>query len=164
MEAAGFTMQDMQRLEVEAQLLREAEPFYLVDDLFKEEDGKSVSTCPPSPSTLQRLTAEMKEMFYSNGEETSLYSSPPSPASFHNKTKEKICHDVPQGSTESPHHSPLRKKNKRDSEAPSPVPEKCNGDNRGNGPLASTSGAQESFPPKYLLESLLKEAQSLGES
>lgn len=164
MEAAGFTMQDMQRLEVEAQLLREAEPFYLEDDPIKEEDGKAVSTCPPSPSTIQRLTAEMKEMFYSNGEENSQYTSPLSPASFHNKTKEENGHDVPQGSTNSHHHSPLRKKSKKDPEAPSPVPEKCNGDNAGNGPLASTSGAHESFPPKYLLECLLKEAQTLGES
>lgn len=157
MEAAGFTMQDVQRLEVEAQLLREAEPFYIEDHFIKEEDKKASPACPPSPTTLERLAAEVKEMFYSNGEENYQYSSPVSP-------KEENCHDVLQGSTDSPHHSPLRKKSKRDAESQSPVPEKCSSGNDGNNSLASTSGAKESFPPKYLLECLLKEAQTLGEN
>lgn len=164
MEAAGFTMHDVQRLEVEAQLLREADPFYLEDYPIKE-DKKIIPTCPPSPSTLRRLAAEMQEMFDNNGKENYQYSSPVSTTeSFPDKAKEENGHDVSQGSTDSPYHSPLRKKIKIHQGTLSPAPEKCNGGGGENGSLASTSGTQDFFPPKHLLECLLREAQTLGET
>ncbi|XP_071533614.1 uncharacterized protein [Panulirus ornatus] len=68
MEEAGISPKDLQRLEVEAQLLREAEPFYLEDDpqwqILKfngivNGSSKRCSTIP-NPAALARIIAETK--------------------------------------------------------------------------------------------------------
>lgn len=163
MEAAGFTPQDMQRLEVEAQLLREAEPFYFEEHPSKgNKDDKNCFTAPPSPTTLQRLTAEIDAMYEGGRKENDMLSSPLSADSTQNKMKEENTQDsnACQAHTDSPSHSPCRKRAKVETEMDprSPPPEKGGG---GGGGLSSTG--QESLPPKQLIDRLLREAQALAE-
>ena len=164
MEAASFTLQDLQRLEVEAQLLREAEPFYLEEYPIKEyKDDKNCLGSTPSPSTLYHLATEINEMCEGSRKDNNILLSPSSSDSFHNKVTDKIDHDidVSQEIRDSLPHFPCRKRAKMETETDptSPLPEKCGG---GSG-SAMPSAAQEPFPPKQLLDRLLREAQMLVE-
>lgn len=161
MEAAGVTMQDLQRLEVEAQLLREAEPFYLEEYPIKEnKDDKSCLTSPPSPTILQHLAAELEEMYEGSRKENDMNFSPSTPDSFRKIKENGQDLDVSQENTNSPPHSPHRKRIRMETETdPASPPEKCGGGNVST----LSSAAQESFPPKQLLDRLLREAQMLAE-
>ncbi|MPC15717.1 Zinc finger and BTB domain-containing protein 40 [Portunus trituberculatus] len=168
MEAAGFTQQDMQRLEVEAQLLREAEPFYFEEYPSKgNKEDKNCLAAPPSPITLQRLTAEIDDMYEGGRKENDIISSPLSPDSTQNKMREENSLDsnASQAHTDSPSHSPHRKRAKVETETDSrtPPPKKWGGGGSGSGGSAFSSAGQESVPPKQLIDRLLREAQALAE-
>ncbi|XP_045122962.1 uncharacterized protein LOC123511275 isoform X2 [Portunus trituberculatus] len=170
MEAAGFTQQDMQRLEVEAQLLREAEPFYFEEYPSKgNKEDKNCLAAPPSPITLQRLTAEIDDMYEGSRKENDMISSPLSPDSTQNKMREENSLDsnASQAHTDSPSHSPHRKRAKVETETDSrtPPPKKWGGGGSGSGGGGSafSSAGQESVPPKQLIDRLLREAQALAE-
>ncbi|XP_045584677.1 uncharacterized protein [Procambarus clarkii] len=76
MAEAAIIPEDLQRLEVEAQLLREAEPFYLEDDgqwQLPKCNGvlnRSIKRCSiiPEPSVLSRIIAEASVLYNSSTE------------------------------------------------------------------------------------------------
>ncbi|KAG0724070.1 hypothetical protein GWK47_041412 [Chionoecetes opilio] len=133
MEAAGITAEVLQRLEVEAQLLREAEPFYLEDyPARSDREDKNDLSVAPSPTVLQKLNAEIEEMCEgSKDSDTHPHVSPLSPkvkGENEDRKRGENGHDGGQRNTDSPPLSPPRKRVKIETETQSTSnPEKCAG-------------------------------------